>query len=478
MAAVTQDRLVFLDLETTGGNASRHRIIEIGLIEARPGKPARNWRSFVDPGCSVPAFIQSYTGIDADMLTGAPSFAKLARELLEILDGAVLVAHNARFDYGFLRNEFRRLGIRYRSPVLCTVKLARALYPGEKSYSLDALIARHGLACEARHRALGDAQAMYDFYRAAMAEHGEHAVATASAPQLRRPSLPAQIDPGLVDRLPNAPGVYQFLDAAGRYLYVGKSVSIRSRVLSHFSSDHAHHKDMRISRQLADIQWEETAGELGALLKESCLVKEKAPVYNRRLRRQNSLFSWRLDRDGEFHKPVLVGESDLRQLDPHENFGLFRSRRAARNALRKLCTAESLCPARCGLEKSEGACFAFQLGRCRGACAGKERHLIHNLRLAATLAGMRIAAWPFPGPIGLREADRLRQREEIHVFDNWCWLGSASEEHQIRQLLADSSRRRFDLDIFRILRSWLDRKQNRSQIICLQQSLQAQTSSA
>lgn len=475
---IAKDKLVFLDLETTGGNASRHRIIEVGLLEVCAGTVEREWSSFVDPGCVVPPFIQNYTGISQAMLEDAPRFEQLADELLETFEGAVLVAHNARFDYGFLRNEFRRLGKRFRMPVLCTVKLARALEPGHKSYSLDALIARHGLNCQPRHRALGDARAMHDFFEISCRQQGEAAVQAAADVQLRRPTLPAALDPSLIDRLPEAPGVYLFHDSAGRLLYVGKSVNLRTRVLAHFSADHALHKEMRISAQLADIRWIETAGELGALLAEARLIKQEVPVHNRRLRRQNSLFTWQLDTRGEWHRPVLGGEAEMGAFESRGCFGLFRNRRAAKIALRKLCASDGLCPVRCGLEKGDGPCFAYQLGRCRGACAGRESPTLHNLRLSAALAALRITAWPFQGVIGLRETDEARRRQDLHLFENWCWLGTAEREQDIEALLADRSARKFDLDVYRILRGWLERKANRCEIINLDSRFQVLTSSA
>ncbi|NNF51961.1 MAG: DNA polymerase III subunit epsilon [Gammaproteobacteria bacterium] len=475
---IREDKLVFLDLETTGGNASRHRIIEIGLIEFVAGQKVREWSSFVNPDCAVPPFIQNYTGIDETMLADAPAFEQLAPSLLDILDGGVLVAHNARFDYGFLRNEFRRADLRLSMPTLCTVKLARAMYPGHKSYSLDALIERHDIDCAGRHRALGDARAMLDFFEIARHEHGDKALEAAAVPQLRRPTLPPALDPEIVSKLPGGPGVYLFYDAAGRLLYVGKSVNLRARVLSHFSADHAVHKDMRISAQLADVRCIQTAGELGALLTEARLVKEASPVHNRRLRRQSGMFTFSLDTDGEFHRAVLLGESDLDTSEPGANFGLFRSKRAANNALKRICTRDGLCLRRSGIEKGSGPCFAYQLGRCRGACAGRESALMHNIRLAAALAGLRLSAWPFSGTIGLRESDPIRGRQAIHVFDNWCWLGSAERTEDLRPMLEDGAKPKFDLDVYRILKSWLRRNADRCEIIRLDDLRQPAASSA
>ena len=125
--------LVFLDLETTGATASVDRITEIGLIEVERGRFGGEWSTLVNPETRIPPFIETLTGISNDMVALAPTFAEVACELKARLDGKLLIAHNARFDYGFLRQEFQRLGVKFHSDVVCTVKLSRKLFPGHSS---------------------------------------------------------------------------------------------------------------------------------------------------------------------------------------------------------------------------------------------------------------------------------------------------------------------------------------------------------
>ena len=155
------EHLIFLDLETTGASVVRDRITEVGLVEVKHGRVICEWSTLVNPGMSIPPMIQSLTGISDEMVARAPSFADINHELLRRIDGKLLVAHNARFDYGFLRNEFQRIGIPYFSRVLCTVKLSRRLFPHHQRHNLDILMARHGITCDARHRALGDARVLW-----------------------------------------------------------------------------------------------------------------------------------------------------------------------------------------------------------------------------------------------------------------------------------------------------------------------------
>ncbi|MBN9126654.1 MAG: DNA polymerase III subunit epsilon, partial [Nitrosospira sp.] len=271
-------RFVILDLETTGATPSYHRVTEIALICFEYGVETERWQTLVNPGVSIPSFISRLTGITNDMVRDAPAFEDIAPVLHGYLGGAILAAHNMRFDYGFLKNEYRRLGAVLRQKVMCTVKLSRALYPHHEGHGLDAIMARHGLACPARHRAMGDVELVVDYMELAKRELGEAAVLDAVARLIHGPSLPAGLDAGFLDEIPESPGVYLFYGENDLPLYIGKSVALRSRVLSHFSNDHASSRDMRIGQEITRVEWIETAGELGALLLEARLIKERQPV--------------------------------------------------------------------------------------------------------------------------------------------------------------------------------------------------------
>ena len=156
------------------------RITEIAAVEVDAGRIARAWSTLVNPGTAIPPAIRAITGITNDMVADAPRFCRIAAELHQRLAGRLLIAHNARFDYGFLRSEFGRAGMPFAAGTLCTVRLSRRLYPEHAHHDLDSLIARHHIRCAARHRALGDARAVCQFLRAAALEHGEEAVAAAA----------------------------------------------------------------------------------------------------------------------------------------------------------------------------------------------------------------------------------------------------------------------------------------------------------
>jgi DNA polymerase-3 subunit epsilon len=446
--------LIFLDLETTGMAAAHERITEIGLVEVVNGEFVGSWSQLVNPGKSIPPFIQALTGISNEMVRDAPAFEQLAPLLFERLQGKLLVAHNARFDYGFLKHEFGRLGLSYRSRVLCTAKLSRKLFPEHRRHNLDSLIERHGLTCSARHRALGDAEVLWQFLQKLYAEIDTNRITTAVQSQMEAPSLPAGLSAEALEAIPEAPGVYLFYDAQGAPLYVGRSVDIYARVRSHFAGGHHLARDLRMSQQVTRVEWIETAGELGARLNESRLIKELMPLHNRREPRAASFYSWEWDGALESKVPLKLVTAENAEPPRLEHlYGTFRAKNAALAALTGIAEEHGLCPVLLGLEpvrEAGAACFSHQLKRCRGACCGKESTAAHNLRLMHALQSLRLAPWPYKGAIGLRE--RSGEKSEVHLFERWCFLGTARIEAEIYERLEVRGRPVFDLDVYKILK--------------------------
>ncbi|HEY1290525.1 MAG TPA: exonuclease domain-containing protein [Burkholderiales bacterium] len=445
--------LAVVDLETTGSQPAWDRITEIGVIEVDGFEVSSEWSTLVNPGAAIPAPIQALTGITSEMVARAPSFAELAAGLYERLAGRVFVAHNARFDYGFLRREFERAGFKFLAKTLCTVRLSRRLYAGHASHNLDSLISRHGIECRARHRALPDADAVWQFLRIAAREHGAEVLATAARQVARQPALPPHLDRAAVDEIPEAPGVYVFYGEAGTALYVGMSRSMRSRVMQHFSPGTAW------TREVRRIDWQRTVGELGALLREAQLVKALQPAYNRRLRRPQSLCGFAFD----MKRLRLAAPEEIRGDTLPYVHGLFRSRREALHALRCLADEYGLCLQTLGFDHParSGACWRFQLGRCRGVCAGRENIHVHQGRVAEALARIKAVEWPHAGPLGIVERDCGRDAAEIHVVDRWCYLGAARSDTELAELLEGLEGKReprFDYDHYRILSRHLARK--------------------
>jgi DNA polymerase-3 subunit epsilon len=446
-----------IDLETTGGMAVHHRIIEVGIVLLEGGEVVESWSSLVNPGVRIPSTIEDFTGITNAMVEDAPPFEDLRREVRRHLDGRLFVAHNARFDYGFVRNEFRRLGEKFAAPVLCTVKLSRALFREHPRHNLDTLIERYGLECLQRHRALGDAAVLPPLLAAFERAAGSERLEEVARAVLAESRLPPHLPPDLAEDLPEGPGVYLFRGEGGALLYVGKSRNLRSRVLDHFASEHRSGKEAKLTRQVRSVEWVETGGELGALLLESRLVKDLAPSANRRLRKPAGLQCVRLEpvadglevRIGPLEAPAPGDESEV--------YGPFRTERDARRALEGKALEAGLCLKAMGLERGEGSCFALQLGRCRGACIGKEPRALHDARLRLALVSLRQKPWPFPGAVGIRERGPAGEGSVLHVIDRWRHLGTATEEAEVAALLDRAAGAPFDPDGYRIVVRCLER---------------------
>ena len=269
---------------------------------------------------------------------------------------------------------------------------------------------------------------------------------------MREPRLPAQLPPELADDLPEAPGVYLFRGEAGALLYVGKSRNIRSRVFDHFAAEHRSGKESKLTRQVRQVEWIETGGELGALLLESRLVKQLVPTANRRLRKNDGDCVVRLVPGGDGLQPEVMPLADaVADADDSAVFGPFRSEKDAWRAVEGKAREAGLCLKALGLEAGPGSCFAYQVRKCRGACVGQEPRALHDARLQLAFAPLRLKPWPFRGAIGIREPAPDAQGTQIHVIDRWCHLGTARDEDEVAALLQEAATAEFDADSYRII---------------------------
>ncbi len=429
--------------------ATADRITEVGILRVVDGLVVDEWSSLVNPECAIPGEVQALTGITNEMVRDAPTFREIADDVRERLADAVFVAHNARFDYGFIKNEFRRLGETFTADVLCTVRLSRRLYPEYSRHGLDQLRERHHLSLDGRHRAMGDARAAWQFIEVATREHSAETVDEAIKVLLKMPSLPPQLAPGSLDELPEGPGVYVFYGVNDLPIYVGKSINLRDRVRSHFSSDYRSANDLRLSTEITRIEVEQTAGEIGALLREIALIKTRMPLRNHRLRRNEEVVFLHLTDLNAMPAYVPVAEVDFAQTVGL--YGPFAAKSQAKSALNALAADYELCWHVIAGKPSGGPCFGRQLHRCRGHCVGEETLLQHNLRLVEGLAEKRLPAWPFDGRAALRETNAETGVEEVHVFDRWRLVGSARSDEELG-LLMEAKPQAFDVDVFRVIR--------------------------
>nr|CAA6829573.1 MAG: DNA polymerase III epsilon subunit (EC [uncultured Thiotrichaceae bacterium] len=427
------EKMVLLDCETTGLKPTVHRMIEVALLVIEQGEIIEQWQTLIDPSAHIPPEIRRITGISPEQLVGAPDFKSIADELLERLEGRVLVAHNARFDYGFLKNEFSRAGIQYNTKPLCSVKVSRRLFPQYKRHGLSEIIKRFNFNIDNRHRALDDTLMIWKLFLEISTRFDNEKVESTCNQLLERPSLPIHLDAAEVEKLPNTPGVYYFYDSNDKLLYVGKSVNIRTRVMSHFTQDHRNNKDLQMSAVIAHIDFETTPSDFGAQLRESHQIKALSPYYNRRLRKVRKLYHYQMEADESGYLCLYIRtiqQAASSSSDMDEQFGLFRSHRQAENQLGKLAEHFFLCQKLCGLEtkirSDRKPCFGYQLKRCLGACCAKETADVYNQRVHIALQSYRHKAWLWPDAILVEErglqAPQTDNQPAWHLLHEWRYI--------------------------------------------------------
>lgn len=456
--------LAIVDVETTGASPQRDRVLEIAVIRVEKGNVVDTFHTVLDPECSIPATIFGLTGISEADTREAPTFNDIRKRVEALFKGAYFVAHNARFDYAFIKSEFTRLGLPFSYRRLCTVELSRSLFPHYKRHDLSTLIDRFNFECEARHRALGDAKVLADFLTHCEKVHTQEVVEQAIARVLKRVCVPIQLPAEVIDSLPENPGVYIFYGEDGDILYIGKSINIKKRVVSHFGNDGSS-KQLRLMQEVKDIDAVSTSGELGALLLESHLIKKEQPLYNRMARRAKKLVVV-LEEEVNGYKKAVLETYNFEDLSSDQTtLGVFKSISQAKTALDTLSQEHKLCPRLMGLEKGSGQCFYSQIGRCLGACKGSEVPEAHNMRFDLAFKKRRIRAWPYSGPILITEPNVGQEGTgQVYIIDEWRLVGSFSyDEAGYRPFLEESYV--FDYDSYKILIQYLKNMKNNVKVL-------------
>jgi len=268
------------DIETTGGYAAANGITEIAIYIHDGERVVKHFETLINPQQAIPRFITGLTGINDEMVATAPSFAEVADVLFELLNDKIFIAHNVNFDYSFLKHHFKEAGYDFTAKKLCTVRLSKKVFPELPSYSLGNLCRLLQLPIKNRHRAGGDAMATVKLFERCLANNGidhiDQMLKRSSADQW----LPLHLKKEDILQLPSRPGVYYFLDAKEKVIYVGKAVNIRKRVSSHFTHNDPDRKRQNFLRHIHKIKYKECATELEALVLESAEIKKLWPKYN------------------------------------------------------------------------------------------------------------------------------------------------------------------------------------------------------
>lgn len=447
-------KYAIIDIETNGGV----KITEISIFIFDGEKVIDEYTTLVNPECRIPVFITTLTGITDYMVKDAPKFYEIAKNIYEITEDCVFVAHNVNFDYNIIAKEFKELGLDFKRKKLCTVRLSRKLLPGKKSYSLGKLCASEGIPLVGRHRARGDAEATTILFERLHKLDNGSVFASFLNPRSREATLPPLLPKKVFDNLSQKEGVYYFKNEEKEIIYVGKANNIKQRVLSHFYDKSK--KEISMCMATADISFTETGSELLALLLESAEIKKHFPKYNRAQRRTKesvALFSYE-DRKGIIHlawnqlkyvsKPILK----------------FYSVAEARQFVEKLCENFELCPKYCHLQTNVSSCFHYQLKQCKGICREEEVISDYNERVKTAIESLQFSTENFI----IKEKGRNTNEFAFALIMNSNYMGfgylnNTSEEISTDSYINALQAQKDNKDINRILTGYL--KKNAKNLI-------------
>lgn len=376
-----------IDIETTGNGIKGNKITEIAIFKYDGNEIVDEFTSLVDPQCPIPYFITALTGIDDEMVKGAPTFPEIAETVLEMTQNCIFVAHSVNFDYGVIKEEFRQIGVDFTRKKLCTVRLSRKLIPGLRSYSLGKLCSAIQIPLVDRHRARGDAHATALLFEKLITLPGSDSIFKQFLnARNQEATLPPHLSKSVLDSIPQKPGIYYFKNQEGKIIYVGKAINLKKRVLGHFYDKSK--KEIQMCNETAHIDFKLSGNELVALLMESAEIKRLFPPYNRaqkRTVRQYAIFAYE-DRNGIVHLAYNTVKGVPNPLK------IFYNQTDCRAYLEELCKNFALCPKYCHLQQTNAACSHHQITTCEGICRGEEPVESYNEKVQEAIDHMRMLA--------------------------------------------------------------------------------------
>ncbi len=438
-----------IDVETTGSSTAFGKITDIAIFIFNGKEITESFSTLINPECFIPAHITRLTGISNEMVADAPKFYQVAKKIVELTAGRTFVAHNAIFDYSFVKQEFKTLGYDYKRKLLCTVKLGRKLLPGHRSYSLGNICSDLGIPIEGRHRAAGDALATAKFFKYLLSQNKN------SEPNLFSNQSYSLSDDKIAS-LPGKTGVYYLYDEYGTIIYIGKSNDIHQRVLNHLNNSRTK-KAIEMRDKIADVSWEETGSEFVALLLESAEIKRNKPIYNRLQRRSASNFGL-----FQFEDENGYLNLEIRRLQEDEiPLTCFHFQKEGLDFLHDLAERDMLCKKLCHLEDCNGVCFGSQVHCCNGACSGNEEPHLYNIRVKKAIVTFQYRS---PDFFIIDKGRSVNEKAVIKIekgkYIGFGFVPSDSEDTTIDSLHDYIKSYKDNRDIQTIIRGYLKRNAN------------------
>lgn len=373
-----------VDIETTGGYAAANGIIEISIKIFDGETIVEEFETLVNPGQNIPRYIQAFTGINNEMVQKAPCFEDIAEKVFTYLQGNIFVAHNVNFDYSFIKSHLEFYGYSFHAKKLCTVRLARQIFPELPSYSLGNLCTSLEIDLNNRHRAGGDADATVVLFKKLLDNDIKGVIQASLNRNSKEAVLPPNVPKAHFDALPKTAGVYYFHDQKGKVVYVGKAKNIRSRVNSHFSNNSDSKQKQNFIRNVHAISFQSTATELMAAILESTEIKRLWPVFNTSQKRQEEVFGIFVYEDQNGYMRLAI-EKKRKYSNPVYT---FHYKVDGYGVLRKLMKEFFLCPKLCFIQTGNEKCIGIIEEHCHGACEKAEAAKHYNERVLQAIASL------------------------------------------------------------------------------------------
>ena len=373
-----------VDIETTGGYAAANGIIEISIQIFDGNTVTERFDTLINPHQAIPRYIQAFTGITNEMVRDAPAFEQVAEKIYTLLQGNIFVAHNVNFDYSFIKSHLAIYGYTLQVKKLCTVRLARQLFPGFPSYSLGNLCHSMGIELVNRHRAGGDATATVLLFGILLQHDKKGLIESSLKRSSKEQTLPPNVPREDFLALPATPGVYYFHDQKGKVIYVGKAKNIRQRVNSHFSNNSDSRQRQNFLRHSFRISFQSTATELMACILESAEIKRLWPVFNNAQKKPEDVYGIFVYEDQNGYMRLAM-EKRRKNANPVYT---FHYKIDGHGVLKKLIREHSLCPRLCFIQTDNDRCIGMAEGHCKGACEKKEAPEGYNIRVMEAIAAL------------------------------------------------------------------------------------------
>jgi DNA polymerase-3 subunit epsilon len=372
-------------IETTGGYAAANGITEISIQISDGDKVIEQFETLINPNQAIPKYIQAFTGITNEMVQNAPNFEDVAEKVYTILQGNVFVAHNVNFDYSFIKSQLEFCGYTLNVKKLCTVRLARQIFPGFPSYSLGNLCHSLDIELKNRHRAGGDASATVVLFHKLLANDSKNIITTSLHRNSKEQVLPPNVPQKHFIQLPTTPGVYYFHDNKDKVIYVGKAKNIKKRVSSHFSNNSDKRQRQNFLRYAYSISFKSCATELMASILEAAEIKRLWPLFNQAQKHREDVFGIYLYEDQNGYMRLVI-DKKRRHSTPVCS---FHYKVDIHNFLKKLINRFNLCPRLNYIQMDNEKCVGLLEKSCHGACEQLEEPNLYNIRVTEALESLK-----------------------------------------------------------------------------------------